>query len=242
MRILFAVLLYFLAQYRFFWVLRGFYIRTAFYVRRFLYQIDRKRIFYTRQFFHLCAVARLGLKDVLFIFSIFGLIYFVPYFLCGIDFKHSKDVESAYIEILSVVAAVCGVIIGLYYAAVVSLGSDVYSRMPVEAKQLLRKEPIGNAFVWFLSFLTFNSIALLALYYLGFRESVIGVWIILIGSGLAIFGFIKLGYNLFFFSDPTILASSALDLLKESFKLAKATIASIQQMRIFSNTTIHRLI
>ena len=223
MRILFAVILYFLAQLRFFWIIRAFCRKTAFYVRRFLYQIDRKRIFYTRQLFHFLALAKLGWKDVLLVFLIFGLIYFVPYFACGVDFKSSHNVETAYIEILSVVASVCGVIIGLYYAAVVSLGSDVYSRMPVEAKQLLRKEPIGNAFVWFLSFLTFASIALIASYYYGFRESAVGVWIILVGSGLAIFGFIKLGYNLFFFTDPTILASSALDLLKESFKLAKAS-------------------
>lgn len=218
----FITILFLLSRYRFFWRIRTFLRMVNFYFRNFLYRISRYISSKKRQISHLIEIARLGLTDIFLVFLILGAIYLIPYFLFGIDFREPRNVESSYVEILSVVAGVCGVIIGLYYAAILSLGSSTYSKMPSEAKELLRKEPIGSVFVWYLSFLTFFSISLLALYYFKFVDSFFGIKLVLVGSGLAVFGLSKLGYRLFYFTDPTILASSALDLLNESFELATA--------------------
>lgn len=191
-----------------------FYFRLLFYKIFNFYSSKRRKIL------HLIEISRLGLKDVFFVFCILALIYLIPFYLFNINIMKFEDVQSSYVEILSVVAGVCGVVIGLFYAAVLSLGSSAYSKMPTEAKELLRKEPIGSVFVWFLSFLTFFSISLLVLKYFYFVDSLIGIQIVLISSGLAVFGLSKLGYRLFYFTDPTLLASSALELLNESFNLA----------------------
>lgn len=222
MKLLTVSLLFILTRYRFFWKLRSTVKRIEFRIRNFLYEANRKAIYVKRQLFHVKEIARISLKDVFLVMMILAGIYLLPFIFFEIDFRDNRNIEAAYVEILSVVAGVCGVIIGLYYAAILSLGSSTYSKMPSEAKELLRKEPIGSVFIWYLSFLTFFSIALLTLYYFNFEDSFIGVQLVLLGAGFAIFGLSKLGYRLFYFTDPTILANSALDLLRESFELAKS--------------------
>lgn len=222
LKTLIVAITFLLSRYKLFWRIRTLIGRSKFHFGNFIYRIDRIVSSKKRQLSNLIEIARLGLNDIFLVLVILGGVYLIPYCLFGIDFREHRNAESTYIEILSVIAGVCGVIIGLYYAAILSLGSSTYSKMPTEAKELLRKEPIGSVFVWYLGFLTFTSISLLALYYFGFEDSFFGIQLVLVGSGLAVFGLSKLGYRLFYFTDPTILASSALDLLSESFELARA--------------------
>lgn len=129
-----VVILFLLSKNRFSWRVWTLLKKINFYFRNILYQVNRYISSRKRQLLHLIEIARLGVTDIFLVFLILGAIYLIPYFLFDIDFRESRSIETAYIEILSVVAGVCGVIIGLYYAAILSLGSSTYSKMPSECK------------------------------------------------------------------------------------------------------------
>lgn len=111
--------------------------------------------------------------------------------------------NAAYVELVAGIAQVGGVFIGLYYAAITAAMTAVYAQMPNTVSQLLMQERFGNAYMRFVATLTFLAINLLALHTLGVGTSVVGTPVLAIGSGIAIFGFVKLGTWAFRLFDPT---------------------------------------
>jgi hypothetical protein len=122
---------------------------------------------------------------------------------------------------LSTIAGIGGVIIGLFYASVVSLGTSVYAKLPSDAKSLLHREPLGNLFIRFLSYLTFFCVILIFLQFFGFEKSTLALQFILIMTGVSIFGMVKLGDRLFYLTDPTLLANASFRILIDMFKMSK---------------------
>lgn len=134
------------------------------------------------------------------------------------DVINENILMDSYDTILTTIAGIGGVIIGLFYAGILSLGTSVYAELPAEAKQLLDKEPLGNVFMRFLAFLTFICIILLCLSFYGFEKNIFAISAILFLSGVALSGMTRLGGRLFYLTDPTLLSSASLRILNDLFK------------------------
>lgn len=114
--------------------------------------------------------------------------------------------SSDYVTYLAAISAVGSVFIGLYYAALMSIQSALYSRLPSNIRDLLSQEKLGNVYMKFLAFVTFLSFVLLAFRLIGFEKIYLVPFIMTILTGVSIFAFISLGKVAFHFFDPTKLS------------------------------------
>lgn len=114
--------------------------------------------------------------------------------------------ESDYVTFLACVAGIGGVFIGLYYAALTSVGSAIYAKVPNNIRELLVKERSGNAYMRFLSILTLLCILLIACKISGSSAVISAIPFIALLSGAGIIAFVKLGRTAFNLFDPTALA------------------------------------
>lgn len=116
--------------------------------------------------------------------------------------------DAAYVELLGTIAAIGGVFIGLYYAALTAAMTAVYAQMPNTVRQLLMQERFGNAYMRFVATVTFLSLILLLLQTLGIRTTAGAAPLLTLASGVAVFGFVKLGNWAFRLFDPTAVSHS----------------------------------
>jgi len=128
--------------------------------------------------------------------------------------------ESDYVTLLATISGIGGVFIGLYYAAVASVGGAIYSRMPNNIRNLLAHERVGNIYMRYLSFLTFLALCLIGLRILGYPRLHLAVFMISVMSGVGIIAFVKLGQRAFNFFDPTILSLSVFQNLCHWIRIA----------------------
>jgi hypothetical protein len=116
--------------------------------------------------------------------------------------------DDAYSGFLGTVAGIGGVFIGLYYAAISSIGSAIYSNKPSNIRDLLATERVGSSYMTALAYMTFTSLALFAMYLLGFQKTHLAILFTTILVGVGIISFVKLGQRVFYFFDPTQLSRS----------------------------------
>ena len=114
--------------------------------------------------------------------------------------------ESDYGNLLAAVIGIGGVFIGLYYAAISAVGGAIYARLPNDIRDLLAKEQVGNVYMRLLAFLTSFGVCLLAFHTIGFEPIILAIPLLIIGAGVMIIGFVRLGARAFYFFDPTILS------------------------------------
>ncbi len=112
----------------------------------------------------------------------------------------------SYIDFLSTVAGIGGVLIGLYYAGIMTVASSVYSNMPTSVRNLLAHERAGNVYIRFLAFLTTLALILIAFNLVGLEPSKLSVAIMALLSAFSIFAVMKLGQQAFYLFDPTVLS------------------------------------
>ena len=172
-----------------------------------------------------CKRTLLNIKDLLSStkWELIFVCLFVPlvlYFSFPFSLGAGNGNKDYYIEILSVIAGIGGVIIALFHTAMISLANSVYLKMPPEAKNLLNNDPVGVTFVRILTFLTLGCIVLLALNYYGAREFHYIIPILIIFTGVSIFSLAKIGHRLFHFTDPTLLAVSTLNIFEDTIKIS----------------------
>lgn len=123
-----------------------------------------------------------------------------------------------YTSFLLTIISICGVFIGLYYAAIGGLATTTYSDLNNDVKELLNREKFGNKYMLFLSSLTFSCISLVVFVLLGFPpKSFIVVIFLTILSGLAVSTFYMLGRRIFQLTDPTKLVLIVAEDLLNSF-------------------------
>jgi hypothetical protein len=130
--------------------------------------------------------------------------------------------EAAYVQLASGVAAIGGVFIGLYYAAMTAAMTAVYAQMPNSVSQLLMQERFGNAYMRFVATLTFTAVNLLALHAVGIPTNTVGPPVLALGSGIAVFGFVKLGTWAFRLFDPTAVSHAVFRELRGLFRQVAA--------------------
>ncbi len=139
--------------------------------------------------------------------TVFGLqitnSYFVSLFT-EIGFTIPK--ENHYGTLLATVVGAGGLFIGLYYAAISVLGGAIYAKVPNNIRSLLAKEQVGNAYMGCIAVFTYFGVCLLIFHALGREPIILAIPLLLLGAGLTIIGFVRLGARAFYLSDPTTLS------------------------------------
>ncbi len=116
---------------------------------------------------------------------------------------HTLD-KGTYVQLLTAIAGVTGVFLGLYFTAVSTVISNAYSSVSGDVRELILRDRIGNNYVKLVSFLTALSVLLLAFSAANAGTAHLGIPILAIASCLAVFAFVNLGMRAFFLSDPTL--------------------------------------
>ena len=123
--------------------------------------------------------------------------------------------ESSYGTFLGAVIGVGGVFIALYYAAVSTIGSAIYARFPNNIRDLLAHEKLGSAYMRLLALITFFGVCLLIFHTAGLEPIILAMPLLIVGTGVMVFGFIRLGTRVFNLFDPTSLSHNLFDQLQQ---------------------------
>lgn len=116
---------------------------------------------------------------------------------------HELD-NDTYVQLLTTIAGVTGVFLGLYFTAVSTVISNAYSSVSGDVRELILRDRIGNNYVKLVSFLTALSVVLLAFSAAKVTTYHLAIPVLAVVSCLAIFAFVNLGMRAFFLSDPTL--------------------------------------
>jgi hypothetical protein len=114
--------------------------------------------------------------------------------------------RGTYAILLQSVAAVTGVFLALYFAAVSTVAATVYSEVPHDIRDLMLRDKLGNFYVRAVAFLSALAIFLLVEQASGGAAYHLALPIVALLAGFAVFAFISLGQRAFYFSDPTVLS------------------------------------
>ena len=130
--------------------------------------------------------------------------------------------DSDYVTFLVTISGIGGVFIGLYYAAISTIAGSIYAKVPNNIRDLLAQERIGNVYMHFLSFITFLGISLVSFRVLGLERVYLAIPVMLVGSGIGIIAFVKLGQRVFYLFDPTALSHHLFGQLRQYVKMVNA--------------------
>lgn len=134
-------------------------------------------------------------------------------FFTGIDWLQNNIIGQylllaldgdAYVQMLTVIAGVTGVFLGLYFTAVSTVISNTYSSVSGDVRGLILRDRLGNNYVKLVAFLTALSVVLLAFSATGMTPFHLTIPLLAIISCVAVFAFVNLGQRAFFLSDPTL--------------------------------------
>ena len=173
-----------LSQYRLFWQLRYWTIRICFWFSSHTfgtnYKLRDKKDNYL-SFQHLIQITQIQLIVAL-VFSIllqlFDPILYDYYEILNLEIPDNGN----YVTLLATISGIGGVFIGLYYAAVSTIGSSIYAKVPNNIRDLLAQERIGNVYMNFLSFITFLGISLVSFRVLGFDRIYLAIPLMVVAS------------------------------------------------------------
>lgn len=142
--------------------------------------------------------------------------------MAPVKFLISSNSDSDYVSFLTAISAVGSVLIGLYYAALMSVQSALYSKLPNNIRDLMSQERFGNTYIKFLAFVTFLSFSLISFRLIGFEKIYLVPLIMLIFTAISVFAFTQLGKMAFNFFDPTRLSYSIFNDLEEKIRDVRA--------------------
>ena len=202
----------FLAQNRIFWQSRVPFSRLLFFLYRWIFKI--------RDWIQGANTTTKSLLDLLWVIlfqlflaflTVFVLQITNPFFTALFRDRGLTIVPgSGYGTLIAAFVGAGSVFIGLYYAAISTIGGSIYSRMPNDIRDLLVKEQLGNAYMRLLAWLTCIGLYLLVLHAIGFEPIILAMPLLLLGVGLMIIGFVQLGARAFYLFDPTTLSGNLL--------------------------------
>jgi len=198
----------FLSQYRFYWRLRTLGYKLLFWVgvRKFNYQNsvrDKKEKYVGLR--NLFQITQMQLMSALLFAALLQIVDPIVYNFYNLTFLKIPD-DSDYVTFMVTISGIGGVFIGLYYAAISTIGGSIYAKVPNNVRDLLAQERIGNVYMHFLSFTTFLGVSLVSFRVLGFERVYLAIPVMLIGAGIGIIAFVKLGQRAFYLFDPTALS------------------------------------
>ena len=213
-----------LAQTKLFWKIRKVFSRIGFFFYQTLFGIK-----------HRAQEGRATTNSVYYVFKIIlgqlilailitiGLQITNPYFV-SLFTKIGVTIPemNTYGTLLEAVIGVGGVFIGLYYAAISAIGSAMYAKVPNNIRDLFAHERVGNAYMRLLASLTTFGVCLLAFHTVGFKPIILAIPLLIVGAGVMIIGFIRLGARAFNLFDPTNLSYSLFEKLGKLHKQMQA--------------------
>lgn len=129
---------------------------------------------------------------------------------------------STYVSLVSTVAQIAGIFLGLYFAAVGGVVSAVYARVPGDVRALLVQEKTGNLYLRIVALLCAVAILLLVVHALGFPIGILNICLLAILSMISVFSFIELGWRIFDFLNPAVLVAYLAGDLRKSIHRASA--------------------
>lgn len=145
--------------------------------------------------------------------------YLAPYF------KHLGvlvPTDTDYVTFLAAIGSIGAVFIGLYYAAIASVGGAIYARVPSNLRDLLAQERFGNLYIRLLAFLTVLCLLLIAAKLSGCERNYTAILFVTIGAGLGVFAFVRLGQRVFNLFDPTNLSDHIFEQLRDRLRMVTA--------------------
>jgi hypothetical protein len=196
----------------------------AFNFRRFVYRIKIKALGWIDNY----SAFQMLMKSTqlsIFLALVFSyLLHLVdPIVSSNFDLLGMKTLENdGYISFLGTVAAVSGVFIGLYFAAISTIAGSIYANVPSNIRQLLAHERVGNTYMLFLSFVAFLCLILIGMNVLGKPRLEVAIPIMVLFSGIGIAAFVNLGTRAFNLFDPVGLHPSVINLIGKEAKSASA--------------------
>jgi hypothetical protein len=204
-----------LAQLKAYWRLRAQVASASFYVNREAFSWRRRVSNEADSYLAIVHILRATSVDLVKALVLTALVWWADRYAAYLR-PHLSD--GGYIQLTSAIAAIGGVFIGLYYAAITAAMTSVYASMPTAVSQLLLQERFGNAYMRYVATLTFTALALLALHVLGIETKTAGSATLALGSGIAVFGFVKLGTWAFQLFNPTAVSAAVLHEIKGRFQ------------------------
>ena len=138
--------------------------------------------------------------------------YLVPWFTER-GFTISKG--SNYGTLLATLIGAGGIFIGLYYAAISNVCNAIYARASNSLQDLLIRERVGITYIRFIAIFTFFGVCLFVFHVAGGEPVILAMPLLLLGAGLTIIGFVRLGLRAFYLTDPRILSHVILKQLQQ---------------------------
>lgn len=214
---MFNTLFFFLAQIKLFWKVRTVFSRIGFFFYQTFFGIK-----------HRAREGRATTNSVYYVFKIiFGQLALAIFITIGLQIINSFEIINSYFDslftkigftiilevssyrtLLEAVIGVGGVFIGLYYAAISAIGSAMYAKVPNNIRDLFAHERVGHAYMRLLASLTSFGVCLLAFHTAGFEPIILAIPLLIMGAGMMIIGFVRLGARAFNLFDPTNLSGS----------------------------------
>ncbi|MAT39306.1 MAG: hypothetical protein CL946_06855, partial [Ectothiorhodospiraceae bacterium] len=115
--------------------------------------------------------------------------------------------SNAFIDMNIVVATICGLMMSIYYAAVVTIISTKYNRIDDSLRGVLVSEGIGIPYLTYLGICVLLSMISVGFELLGLALRPIGVFVSVILIGVSVGSFLQLGRRVFRLFNPGVLLS-----------------------------------
>jgi hypothetical protein len=197
------------AQYRAFWDARRTLGRITFQFTSRFYQVNQSLKDAEQSSLVLVGIGRVTAAPWVWAILIAVALQLTNPWSCRFFGKHGFSVpdDSDYVTFLAAVSSIGGVFIGLYYAAIATVGSAMYAKVPSNLRDLLAQDRFGIVYMRFLSFLTSLCLALICLRLSHLDRIFIAPPLVTLAAGLGVFAFVKLGQRVFHLFDPAEFSS-----------------------------------
>jgi hypothetical protein len=196
----------------------------AFNFRRFVYKIKMKALDWVDNYSAFQMLMRRTQLSIFLALVFSYLLHLIdPIVSSNFRLLGMKALENdGYISFLGTVAAVSGVFIGLYFAAISTIAGSIYANVPSNIRQLLAHERVGNTYMLFLSFVAFLCLILIGMNVLAQPRLEVAIPIMVLFSGIGIAAFVNLGARAFNLFDPVGLHPSVINIIGKEAKSASA--------------------
>lgn len=120
-----------------------------------------------------------------------------------------SDKKDAFMNLTMGIAAVGGLLIGLYYSALITAAGTVYASVPTPLRMRLVRERTGATYMWFVATVTVAALSASLFHILFDMQSRFITFVLLFGGALSVFAFVSLGKQAFALFNPSNLLRPA---------------------------------
>ena len=216
------------AQYRAFWNARRTVAKAEFLVTSRLYRANQSLEDAGKAGVSFVGMVRVTVKPwFLALIVAAALQYSNPYlspFFGGHGFKVPDD--SDYVTFLAAISSIGAVFIGLYYAAIATVGGAMYAKVPSNLRDLLAQDRFGIVYMRFLSFLTYLCLVLICLRLSNFQRIYVAPPLITVAAAVGVFAFVRLGQRVFHLFNPTEFSTPIFEELER--RMVGVTVAKLR--------------